>query len=90
MGVFTLLPAIKVESATMILVGGSLILAVGVLYIALEKTLLVSTALPGMDWKDLGAMKADGISRGILGVQVRYFSRDGFRKAADLGVTRSG
>ncbi|KAK0781078.1 Glycosyl phosphatidyl inositol anchor synthesis [Friedmanniomyces endolithicus] len=70
MGVFTLLPAIKVESATMILVGGSLILAVGVLYIALEKTLLVSTALPGMDRKDLGAMKADGISRGILGVQV--------------------
>jgi len=78
MGVFTLLPAIKVESATMILVGGSLILAVGVLYIALEKTLLVSTALPGMDRKDLGAMKADGISRGILGVQVRYFFRDGF------------
>ncbi|KAK0324114.1 Glycosyl phosphatidyl inositol anchor synthesis [Friedmanniomyces endolithicus] len=70
MGVFTLLPAIKVESATMILVGGSLILAVGVLYIALEKTLLVSTALPGMDRKDLGAMKADGISRGILGVQM--------------------
>ncbi|KAK0365303.1 Glycosyl phosphatidyl inositol anchor synthesis [Friedmanniomyces endolithicus] len=70
MGVFTLLPAIKVESATMILVGGSLILAVGVLYIALEKTLLASTALPGMDRNGLGAMKADGISRGILGAQV--------------------
>ncbi|KAK1061663.1 Glycosyl phosphatidyl inositol anchor synthesis [Friedmanniomyces endolithicus] len=71
MGVFTLLPAIKVESATMILVGGSLILAVGVLYIALEKTLLVSTGPPGMDRNGLGAVKADGISRGILGAQVR-------------------
>ncbi|KAK0305577.1 Glycosyl phosphatidyl inositol anchor synthesis [Friedmanniomyces endolithicus] len=70
MGVFTLLPAIKVESATMILVGGSLILAVGVLYIALEKTLLVSNAPPGMNRDGLGAMKADGISRGILGAQV--------------------
>ncbi|TKA70204.1 hypothetical protein B0A55_07013 [Friedmanniomyces simplex] len=70
MSIFTLLPAIKVESASMILVGGLLILVLGVLYIALEKSLLVSAAPPGKDREGLGAAKADGISRGILGAQV--------------------
>ncbi|TKA55107.1 hypothetical protein B0A55_12790, partial [Friedmanniomyces simplex] len=70
MSIFTLLPAIKVESATMILVGGLLILVLGVLYISLEKSLLVSAAPPGKDREGLKAAKADGISRGILGAQV--------------------
>ncbi|KAK5760840.1 Glycosyl phosphatidyl inositol anchor synthesis [Elasticomyces elasticus] len=65
MSIFTLLPAIKTESTTMILIGGLLILAVGVIYI--EKSLLSSTS---RSKSGLGAPKADGTSRMILGIQV--------------------
>lgn len=76
MSLFTLLPAIKVESASMILFGGLLMLVLGVLYIALEKSLLISTA-PRK--QGLSAPKADGTSRAILGAQVAlwYMRRDG-------------
>ncbi|KAK4890428.1 Glycosyl phosphatidyl inositol anchor synthesis [Elasticomyces elasticus] len=67
MSIFTLLPAIKTESTTMILIGGMLILAVGVIYIATEKSLLLSTS---RSKSELGAPKADGTSRMILGTQV--------------------
>ncbi|KAK5708710.1 Glycosyl phosphatidyl inositol anchor synthesis [Elasticomyces elasticus] len=67
MSIFTLLPAIKTESTTMILIGGLLILAVGVMYIATEKSLLSSTS---RSKSELGAPKADGTSRMILGTQV--------------------
>ncbi|EMC93337.1 hypothetical protein BAUCODRAFT_37024 [Baudoinia panamericana UAMH 10762] len=67
MSVFTLLPAIKVETPSLIWLGGALILVLGVVYIALEKSLLVSAA-PSKD--GLSAPKADGLSRTILGVQV--------------------
>ncbi|KAK4630124.1 GPI ethanolamine phosphate transferase 1 [Fulvia fulva] len=67
MSAFTLLPAIKVESASLILFGGFLILVLGVLYIAFEKSLLVKTSPSG---KGLGADAPDGLSRIIFGVQV--------------------
>lgn len=67
MSIFTLLPAMKIEDANLILLGGLLILSVGVLYILLEKSLLVQAA-PSKD--GLASNKVDGISRTIMGVQV--------------------
>ncbi|OTA37410.1 hypothetical protein BTJ68_02235 [Hortaea werneckii EXF-2000] len=67
MSIFTLLPANKVEDANLIFLGGLLILTLGVLYIAFEKSLIASAAPSG---SGLGAPKADGLSRSILGVQV--------------------
>jgi len=67
MSIFTLLPAIKIEEPNIILLGGLLILILGVLYIAMEKSLLVSAAPTKYG---LSAPKADGLSRTILGVQV--------------------
>lgn len=67
MSIFTLLPAMKVEDANLVLLGGFLILTVGVLYILLEKSLLAQTA-PSKD--GLASNKVDGISRTIMGVQV--------------------
>ena len=49
------------------LLGGLLILLIGVLYIAFEKSLLVRVA---PDNEGLGSAKADNLSRAILGVQV--------------------
>ena len=51
------------------LLGGLLILVIGVLYIAFEKSLLVRSA-PSRD--GLASDKADGLSRLIVGVQVCY------------------
>ncbi|KAK5110399.1 hypothetical protein LTR85_001263 [Meristemomyces frigidus] len=67
MSIFTILPAIKVESASLIMLGGLLILIVGVLYIAMEKSLLSSIAPAD---EGLSSPKADGLSRAILGAQV--------------------
>ncbi|GIZ43827.1 hypothetical protein CKM354_000704000 [Cercospora kikuchii] len=67
MSIFTLLPANKVESSGLILLGGFLILLIGVLYIALEKSLLVQSSTSK---EDLEAAEADYVSRLILGAQV--------------------
>lgn len=67
MSIFTLLPANKVESANLILLGGLLTVIVGIAYILLEKTLLVQTA-PTQN--GLASNKPDGISRVIMGFQV--------------------
>ena len=67
MSIFTLLPANKVEDSSLIMLGGALILILGVLYIALEKSLLVQTA---PDHEGLASARPDSISRMILGVQV--------------------
>ncbi|KXT05012.1 hypothetical protein AC578_10339 [Pseudocercospora eumusae] len=67
MSIFTLLPAMKVESSNLISLGGFLILVLGVLYIAFEKSLLVQSAPTKAG---LAAAGADGVSRTILGVQV--------------------
>ena len=65
MSVFTLLPAIKIENDNLILGGGLLILSLGVLYIAKEKSLHVALA-PA----DENPPKEYGLSRAIMGVQV--------------------
>ncbi|USW54761.1 Putative sulfatase, GPI ethanolamine phosphate transferase 1 [Septoria linicola] len=67
MSIFTLLPAIKIEDSNLILFGGFLILLIGVLYIAFEKSLLVQTA---QSKEGLQAAEADVVSRSILGAQV--------------------
>ena len=61
MSVFTLLPANKIENDNLILLGGTLILTLGVLYIALEESLLKAVA---------PAHGSNGLSRAITGVQV--------------------
>ncbi|KAH0026935.1 PigN-domain-containing protein, partial [Aureobasidium melanogenum] len=67
MSVFTVLPALKIEDARLILMGGSLMLLVGILYIAFEKSVLVTT---GSTRTGLAAPKADKISRILTGVQI--------------------
>ncbi|KAK5138104.1 hypothetical protein LTR08_004798 [Meristemomyces frigidus] len=64
MSIFTLLPAIKIEDDNLILLGGMLILIAGVLYLAMEKSLLAAVA-PSQH-----SAGPDGLSRTILGVQV--------------------
>lgn len=77
MSVFTTLPANKVEDPNLIFLGGLLILLIGVLYIAFEKTLLIQSATN----KEY-ATKVDGLSRMILGIQVGLV-------ALAMAVTRS-
>ncbi|KAG9523956.1 PigN-domain-containing protein, partial [Aureobasidium melanogenum] len=67
MSVFTVLPALKVEDARLIFMGGSLMLLVGVLYIAFEKSVLVTT---GSTQTGLAVFKADMTSRILTGVQI--------------------
>jgi GPI ethanolamine phosphate transferase 1 len=79
MSTFTLLPAIKVEDSSLILLGGLLILIIGLLYISLEKSLLVEAA-PSKE--GFNSAKGDTLSRTILGVQVGLV-------AVSMIVTRS-
>ncbi|KAK4552116.1 Glycosyl phosphatidyl inositol anchor synthesis [Recurvomyces mirabilis] len=67
MSIFTFLPAIKTEDATMIMLGGGLMFVLGLLYIAFEKSMLSASVAKK---EGLAASKADGVSRSILGVQV--------------------
>jgi GPI ethanolamine phosphate transferase 1 len=67
MSIFTLLPANKIEDSTMIMIGGSLILLIGVLYIAFQKSLIVQAAPSD---HGMAANKADALSRTLIGVQV--------------------
>lgn len=66
MSVFTLLPANKAESTTLIMLGGALMFAVGALYLFFEKSILAETcstdelAEPGLDYK----------SRVVLSIQL--------------------
>ncbi|KAL9058440.1 MAG: hypothetical protein Q9162_001735 [Coniocarpon cinnabarinum] len=66
MSLFTLLPAIKVESVNMILFGGGSMFIVGLVYLSFEKSLLASTKA----WTGLAAQTADNTSRIIIGIQV--------------------
>ncbi|KAK6006067.1 hypothetical protein QM012_006477 [Aureobasidium pullulans] len=67
MSIFTILPALKVEDARLIFMGGLLILLVGILYIAFEKSVLVTTR---STQTGLAAQKPDQISRILTGVQI--------------------
>jgi phosphatidylinositol glycan class N len=66
MSVFTTLPAIKVEDTGLIMLGGTLMLLTGVLYLALEQSVL---APADSSQKGLAAPKSDQISRILTGVQ---------------------
>nr|POF00941.1 gpi ethanolamine phosphate transferase 1 [Quercus suber] len=67
MSIFTLLPANKIESTNLILLGGVLILLIGLLYVTFEKSLLVHTAT---DKESQMAAQPNGLSRAFLGMQV--------------------
>ncbi|KAI4274124.1 MAG: hypothetical protein LQ337_004177 [Flavoplaca oasis] len=64
---FTLLPVIKTENISVILLGGLLMASVGLLYLLSEKSILsASSAAQGQ----LSSPMADGLSRNILGAQI--------------------
>ncbi|KAF2092034.1 putative phosphatidylinositolglycan class N [Saccharata proteae CBS 121410] len=67
MSVFTLLSAVKSESLTLILLGGFLMFAVGVVYLVFEDTILAQSS---SNKAATPSTKQDGLSRTILGTQV--------------------
>lgn len=67
MSVFTLLPAIKVEDLNLILLGGFLMVAVGVLYLLFERSILADS---DSTEDELASSSTDGLSRIILGLQI--------------------
>ncbi|KAH8659058.1 GPI ethanolamine phosphate transferase-like protein [Tricladium varicosporioides] len=66
MSSFTLLPAMKVEDLSLVMSGGYLMVAIGVLYLVFEKRLLGKSNLVG----DSTAPANDLISRSLLGIQI--------------------
>ncbi|KAH9887139.1 Phosphatidylinositolglycan class N-domain-containing protein [Xylariomycetidae sp. FL2044] len=67
MSTFTLLPANKSENITLIMIGGMLMVAVGILYLVFEDTLLAEFSGSGR----LGsAQKNNQVSRTLIGIQV--------------------
>jgi phosphatidylinositol glycan class N len=66
MSAFTMLPANKAESTTLILVGGALMFAVGALYLLFEKSILAETNSND----ELAEPRLDDKSRVILSVQL--------------------
>ncbi|KAB8292340.1 hypothetical protein EYC80_008080 [Monilinia laxa] len=66
MSTFTLLPAMKVENIDLILYGGALMVAVGVLYLAFERKLLAKSKMAG----DSLAPANNLLSRSLIGAQI--------------------
>ncbi|KAH6673683.1 GPI ethanolamine phosphate transferas-like protein [Halenospora varia] len=66
MSSFTLLPAMKVEDLSLVMSGGYLMVAIGVLYLVFEKRLLAKSKLVG----DSTAPANDSLSRSLLGIQI--------------------
>ncbi|KAI9736074.1 MAG: Glycosyl phosphatidyl inositol anchor synthesis [Claussenomyces sp. TS43310] len=66
MSAFTLLPAIKTEDITLILSGGSLMVAIGLLYLMFEKSILAGSKLKS----DSTAPADNSISRLLIGAQI--------------------
>ncbi|KAF2734555.1 PigN-domain-containing protein [Polyplosphaeria fusca] len=67
MSVFTTLPANKVEDENLVLLGGGLMLAVGILYLLFEKSILADAKASRDGLSSLGL---DSAARVILGIQV--------------------
>ncbi|GAP90260.1 putative GPI ethanolamine phosphate transferase 1 [Rosellinia necatrix] len=63
---FTLLPANKIEDIQLIMIGGSLMVAVGIFYLAFEDKLLADFS---GSIKPQSQPKQNGISRALIGVQ---------------------
>ncbi|KAM3077141.1 Glycosyl phosphatidyl inositol anchor synthesis [Clarireedia jacksonii] len=66
MSTFTLLPAMKVEDIDLIMYGGALMVAVGVLYLAFERKLLAKSRMSG----DSTAPANNLLSRSLIGAQI--------------------
>ncbi|KAH6132750.1 GPI ethanolamine phosphate transferase 1 [Parastagonospora nodorum] len=66
MSAFTLLPANKAESTTLIMLGGALMFAVGALYLFFEKSILAETG----PTEELAEPELDDKSRVILSIQL--------------------
>ncbi|KAI5920231.1 Phosphatidylinositolglycan class N-domain-containing protein [Camillea tinctor] len=67
MSTFTLLPANKTENVTLILLGGTLMVAVGVIYLVFEDRLLADFA---GSTKPLAVGRDNQISRMLIGIQI--------------------
>lgn len=67
MSIFTLLPVVKTENISVILLGGFLMASVGLLYLLFEKTILSASSKAT---SQLSSPQADGLSRNILGAQI--------------------
>ncbi|KAI0206195.1 GPI ethanolamine phosphate transferase 1 [Astrocystis sublimbata] len=67
MSTFTLLPANKVEDVQLIMVGGSLMAGVGILYLIFEDRLLADFS---GSLKPRASPKDNGISRALIGLQI--------------------
>ncbi|KAL8693040.1 MAG: hypothetical protein Q9218_002056 [Villophora microphyllina] len=67
MSVFTILPVVKIENINVILAGGFLMAAVGLLYLLFEKSILSASSSAS---SGLSSPRADGLSRNILGAQI--------------------
>ncbi|KAF3767816.1 PigN-domain-containing protein [Cryphonectria parasitica EP155] len=66
MSTFTLLPANKTENVTLVLLGGALMVAVGLLYLALEDRVLADFSMTASK----SSLKRQHLSRVLTGVQV--------------------
>ncbi|KAI1736584.1 GPI ethanolamine phosphate transferase 1 [Xylaria scruposa] len=66
MSTFTLLPANKVEDIQLIMIGGGLMAAVGILYLIFEDTLLADFS---GSIKPQPSQKENGVSRALIGIQ---------------------
>ncbi|KAG0649183.1 GPI ethanolamine phosphate transferase 1 [Hyphodiscus hymeniophilus] len=78
MSTFTLLPAMKIEDLNLILSGGALMAAIGIIYLAFEKRLLAKSGLAG----DSTAPADNALSRSLVGVQIGFI-------VLAMAVTRS-
>ncbi|KAL8903285.1 MAG: hypothetical protein Q9207_004027 [Kuettlingeria erythrocarpa] len=67
MSLFTLLPVVKIENTSVILMGGFLMASVGLLYLWFGRSIL--SASPSAK-SESSSMQADGFSRNVVGAQI--------------------
>lgn len=86
MSAFTLLPAIKAESVTLIMFGGFLMFAVGALYLLFEKSILAGTTSND----ELAEPAIDDKSRFILSVQLGLVLLSLIVTRSSIGYIKAG
>ncbi|KAM0810915.1 putative GPI ethanolamine phosphate transferase 1 [Seiridium cardinale] len=67
MSTFTLLPAMKTEDLTLILIGGALMVAVGLVYLIFEERLLADFSSPSTP---KAQRRENKLSRALIGIQI--------------------
>ncbi|KAK3353486.1 Phosphatidylinositolglycan class N-domain-containing protein [Lasiosphaeria hispida] len=65
MSTFTLLPAMKVEDVSLILIGGAMMVVIGILYLAFEDFVLAD-----FTWLEKPSPQRNHISRALVGIQI--------------------